>query len=831
MWRLSVADSEPRRVVLKETLVLPAISAISSDRDRLWLATADGVFEVGRKNQMARRLVPGLAEFNQTDPFVSSIHVDAKNRLWIGYWNDGLLRFDARDQSWRWFHPHRTGADSLKSSSILSFLEPEETVYVGTNRGTVWLDEHCDCLRALTHPDWDKVDGNGVIITDLAFEQGGLWSAVWGRGLVRFTAGDRYFERQVPVDDRTDALGHPMVYSLLADTKKRLWVGTYGGFVQSAGSGQRQSGQIWSMDSVSRAGLRTESRFVWGLIEHGPQVLVGTGYGLFAIQGDQVLPIDPELQSVRSFLIESDGSVLIGGLKGLFRLRNGRVERVPLPDGLPTQLVWSMLRRGNELWLGTNQGLVRLDERLQLLKLHQVGTSDQELPGAVVWTQKQGPDGRYWLGTSGGLVEVKGVGKDMVLARHPMSLAMSSRSVGSIEFVGANELWLGTPRGLLRYHPESRSVRRFDSRDGLISDQLHNNASASDGERLYFGGAGGGVAFDPAHPPESKPGLNPSLVGMKIGTGPWPPPTGMLELPHDAPTLQLRLSAFHFERPEKVRFSYRWWPDETEFSDLGDAHQAVFSDFPSGLRILRLRAELDGHAVERDLLRVMVAYAWHETPLGRVLLVIASVLIAGLLSAWRVRAIRANADELRKQVALRTRDLRSTTAELEAANTRLRERVETDSLTGLRSRHAALEKIRVWHAEGKVLGLLLIDLDHFKLINDEHGHLIGDAVLTDFAAVMREALPEFICARYGGEEFLAFREVADLQLLAERAQQLRASVHRQMVTNDHGQAVPYTVSIGAAVAKPGESINALIRRADAAMYRAKAAGRDQIVTG
>jgi len=832
LWRLSTPESEPRIVVFHQNADLAGITAIAGNAERLWLSTANGLYEVPRDTLVPRRFSPVHPEFLQTDPWVASIHQDRRGRLWIGYWNDGLLRFDPESNETRWFHPARVGADFLASSSVLGFLETEGRVYVASNRGITWLDESCDCLKPLSHPEWDKVDGNGVIITELAADEGGVWAGVWGRGLVRFTDADRFFERQVPVDDRPGSLSHPMVYSLLVDRHHRLWIGSYGGFVQSATPAQREATQFWSTDTLPRNGLRNEARFVWSMMDAGDRVLIGTGYGLFSATPDSVDSIDPSLQSIRSFITEPDGSVLIGQVRGLTRLKGGRLERQSLPEGLPSSLIWSMVYRDRELWLGTNRGLARVDAAFHLVKLHETGMGDADLPGPVVWTQKIGPDGRHWLGTSGGLVDVVEGADGPVFRRHPrIALRGGPRSIGSIEFAGPDELWLGTPRGLVRYRPSSEHVRRFDSRDGLISDQLHNNASASDGRRFYFGGSGGVVAFDPADAPKHRVNLRPDVVRIKVGSGNWVSATEILDLPPDPPSVQLELSAFHFDRPERVRFSYRWLPFQDEFAELGDAHQAVFTDLPAGERVLELCAELDGQAVERKVLVVRVAQAWHETWIGRTILA-AGVLLIGLgLFGWRIRAIRANADELRRQVALRTSDLRAATEELAAANTRLRERVATDSLTGLASRHAALEKIREWHQAHRPLGVLLIDLDHFKRINDEHGHLVGDAVLVQFAKAMREALPEFVSARYGGEEFFAFRDTADLQLLMERAHQLRESVHRQEVRNDQGHPVRYTVSIGAAVMVPGETVNALIRRADAAMYRAKAAGRDQILSG
>lgn len=831
LWYLHDISAALQPLVLKGVPQAPGISAITGNRDKLWLSTAGGVLEVDRQSLQAQLLKPEVPGLVITDPYVQTVALDTHNRLWIGYWNDGLIRLDRNTNTWTWFHPSHGGGAGLSATSIWKVLQFNDQIHVGTNRGIDVFEESCQCFRRLSHPEWDKVDGNGVIVGDLQADQSALWAAVWGRGLVRFNAGDRFFERQVPMDEHTDSLAHPMVYALHVDHRDRLWIGTYGSFVQWVEAGDRPVDERWRMRSLARTGLRTEARFVWTLADLGQGVAIGTGYGLFASDQQRVRTLAPELQSIRSVLQEPNGDLLVAGIRGLYRWDQHELKSIALPKDLPSTILNIMIRHGEELWLGGPQGLARLDRDFRLVQHHGVGNGPQQLPGPVVWAMKEAPDGTVWVGTSGGLVAMHGDGPAIRVDRHLWPERRADLSIGSIEFAEPKVLWLGTARGLLRYRADTRELRRFDARDGLISDQFHHSASASDGQRLYFGGAGGLIAFDPRQLPEQTSSLRPSVVKVKIGMRAWQEPTETLRLPDRPPSLQLQLSAFQFDRPERVRFAYRWLPMDAHFSDLGDAHQAVFSDLPSGERTLELRAELDGYAVSRPVLHLQVAYAWYERWWGRLLL--AFVVVAGAAAFYlrRVQGIRANAEALRIEVQARTRALQHTSAELAAANARLKDQVETDALTGIRNRHAVLERVAQWHSQGRVLGVLLIDLDYFKRINDQHGHLVGDRVLIQFAHILTECLPEFYCARFGGEEFFAFRETSDLQLLVQAAHQLQASVRRLSVPDDLGGSVQFTVSIGVAVLQSGESVTDLLRRADAAMYRAKAQGRDRVETG
>lgn len=163
---------------------------------------------------------------------------------------------------------------------------------------------------------------------------------------------------------------------------------------------------------------------------------------------------------------------------------------------------------------------------------------------------------------------------------------------------------------------------------------------------------------------------------------------------------------------------------------------------------------------------------------------------------------------------------------------RLQHQSDHDALTGLLSRrpleralHAATERQQ---RSGERFAMLSVDIDHFKHINDSHGHAAGDAVLVRVARALREASRAGdSVARIGGEEFcllLPAVEVGDAQRVADRVlHAARALTHPEL-----GTGAVVTVSIGLAVADHGEAPDLLFRRVDRALYRAKTAGRDRI---
>ena len=167
---------------------------------------------------------------------------------------------------------------------------------------------------------------------------------------------------------------------------------------------------------------------------------------------------------------------------------------------------------------------------------------------------------------------------------------------------------------------------------------------------------------------------------------------------------------------------------------------------------------------------------------------------------------------------------------LVAAREDMRFRATHDALTSLWNRGRILEFLHSALQSAEPTSILLCDIDHFKRINDVHGHLTGDAVLREVAARLRGAvrLGDAI-GRYGGEEFLIVLNGCDAQCLPERAEQIRSAVEGVSATTG---ATRVSVSIGA-IALEGENVSmpveAVLNLADAALYQAKADGRNRVV--
>ena len=169
------------------------------------------------------------------------------------------------------------------------------------------------------------------------------------------------------------------------------------------------------------------------------------------------------------------------------------------------------------------------------------------------------------------------------------------------------------------------------------------------------------------------------------------------------------------------------------------------------------------------------------------------------------------------------------TAQLEAANRELRALSLTDALTGLANRRRLNEALeQEWLRSGRAeheLALILLDIDHFKAVNDQHGHPVGDQVLVELAQLLRQGVRgSDVVGRWGGEEFLVLSPDTGLAGAMALAEKLRETIaqHRFAVVGHK------TSSFGVATLNRSEELPQLLARVDAALYRSKSTGRNRV---
>ncbi len=255
---------------------------------------------------------------------------------------------------------------------------------------------------------------------------------------------------------------------------------------------------------------------------------------------------------------------------------------------------------------------------------------------------------------------------------------------------------------------------------------------------------------------------------------------------------------------------------------------AVRKDEPELLSILQKAmdsvSEAERQAIYNRWFAIRFEQGFDYSRFIQILLAIAAV-ICGLL-IWNRKLSLAN--KIAKDAL---NELHQTQKKLREKNTQLEHLASTDLLTGLCNRlkvenslERELDRLQRF---GHIFSIILLDIDHFKRVNDEHGHQAGDQILIDFANLLREQVRSVdTLGRWGGEEFMVVCPGTDSAGITELANKLRVAVER----HEFPLVGHKTASFGSATVNDGDSIEQLIMRADKAMYTAKHLGRNRVVS-
>ncbi|MCL1887147.1 MAG: sensor domain-containing diguanylate cyclase, partial [Betaproteobacteria bacterium] len=243
------------------------------------------------------------------------------------------------------------------------------------------------------------------------------------------------------------------------------------------------------------------------------------------------------------------------------------------------------------------------------------------------------------------------------------------------------------------------------------------------------------------------------------------------------------------------------------FFELSPEHQ------PDG----RLSQEKAGEMINRAFQNGWVRFEWMHQKLN-------GVPVPSEITLVRVK------DGDSHMVAGYTHDLREVKRTISMLN-KAKQLAFTDTITGIANRHFFMSKIRKTLTTLPIdwgVSIIMLDIDHFKNVNDTHGHTAGDYILKSVAQEIQNTLrkSDFL-ARYGGEEFIVMVEDADKNLIAGLAERLRERIqHASFIYKE--RLIPITVSVGVAMREGNQTLEALIELADEALYRAKRNGRNQV---
>ncbi|HEX7833697.1 MAG TPA: diguanylate cyclase, partial [Thermoanaerobaculia bacterium] len=360
---------------------------------------------------------------------------------------------------------------------------------------------------------------------------------------------------------------------------------------------------------------------------------------------------------------------------------------------------------------------------------------------------------------------------------------------------------------------------------------------------LWFGGADGFFRY--ARMPSDRTATQPAPIIRRVAIGDALDASG-ISLTGNATTLRhafgrLRVEFAPASYRAGVAYQYRLDPLDQSWSEWTSNSFIDYTRLDAGRYTFRIRARgATGATSPETQWSFTVRPPWYRTTWALVLFLLAAAALIAAIVKLRTRALRRQADRLREQVEERTRELGRTVDLLETANAHLERLSLLDELTGIPNRRYFDRALaQAWDEATRTqqpLSLILLDLDHFKSLNDQRGHPAGDASLVQVARQLARKIRRSgdmvtrggdVVARIGGEEFAILLTDTDADGARIIAETLRGAVEELVIAFESAM-LRVTVSCGVASITPpaSQSPDLLVRRADRALYAAKAAGRN-----
>ncbi|WP_230595942.1 ligand-binding sensor domain-containing diguanylate cyclase [Xanthomonas albilineans] len=785
----------------------------------------------------------------------------------------------------------RLGADSatplplpqdMRDAPVQQLLEAQGRVWVGTRNGLLYLhagswqrlaDDACLTRRAV-HALFEDSDGNlwvglsgsllrvrnGKVVernnetsqnaaTSAIFEdrERNLWLGSNWNGISRLWNG---LTRRYSVPQ---GLNDPLVWTLARDSDGSMWVGTGSGLSRLR-DGHYQ--QVLRMDQ-----LPTDAPYT--LLAEPGQLWIGTRRGIAFYRNGQLsqprllAPLH-ELQ-ISGIVRDHAQRLWFASDDGLFRSDGKHLRRYGIGDGLRDARIRLLHEtRDGRLLVGSQAGLYELrGERLVAL-----ATPDCALANADITAIHELPGGQWLVGT---LSEELWLfdGKRWSMLDETDGLPANAPFFITDDPQG--NVWVAGLRGIYRLylnnllqHAATPSValqaewmiteraQRHGGMRGMCCNGIGNGKGFIEGGTLWLPSRDGVVAMNTTGIVKNPVAPLPVVERLRV-LGQWLNPQALpTPLPKQARDLDFEFTAASFQVPESIELRYRLLGYDTRWHSPDDIRQrvATYTNLPGGNYLFEVTARNNSGvwAVAPARLPLRIQPRLQETPYFKLLLGLGELGLV-LLTIQLARLHNRRQRETLEQ------QMRERTKALQEANQRLQEASFTDELTQLRNRRylslhisSDIALYRRMADDDQDMasspacpGMLfaLIDIDHFKAINDNSGHHTGDAILQQMAQLLIKLTRKSDhVVRWGGEEFLLVMRSAPHENLTVAAERLCNAIAAHPFVFDHGNQGRVTCSIGMAefpfVHDPDNQLGweQLLVLADRALYQAKARGRN-----
>lgn len=743
----------------------------------------DGSLLVGSENGAWRyknsRWTPLASEL--LHQAITMVEQDSRGAYWFGTLSHGIAHM--KDQHIDFLDDHR----GLPNNRILSWFED--------NEGSIWIGTNGGAMRLRYAPFVTLTKDNGLagdyVRTVLADDKNTVWAgASEGLSQIDIVQGNA----KVLAKDIS-------VLSLAPRAQGGVWVGTY-----------QQGLYYWHQGALTPAETLNDQlpdNEVRAIVERDGALWVGTPRGLVtfsSLPGSQPAHSSTVYQKrarynsqnsalpgnyVMSLTFDETGKLWIGTGSGAGYLINETITPLDFTDQEQAQYVFGFFHEPGYVWMATDRGIVRYRQSDSQLAL--VGRP-HGLPIDKFFQIIKGDDQSFWLSSNRGIWRVN--------YHHAHQVADKTRA--RIDF------------------------EHYDQSDGMLNSQANGGsnpaATKTAAGDIIFATAQGVTSVKPARLSQMLSQPLPIVMQNVHFDGQAINPEASNRAPAGTNRVSFSYAALGYTMPEQIQYRTQLEGFESEWAYRHENHIAEYTNLPPGDYTFKVSARYPYSNWSDDVLSYRFSVTpslWQRSDI-RALGFLALVTLAYGAFMWRIRRMQQKEAQLKALVEEKTHALQAQADDFERMS-------KEDALTGLANRRAFDE---YWHLafdeanqSGQPLQVAILDIDHFKRINDQHSHLVGDQIIQRIGSFLdkeREHLSHI--ARWGGEEFtLLFAGTpADGYRYFDGLRRRIAA----LTLDDIAPSLKVTVSIGVAGNHQATDYVDGLKQADQALYRAKRDGRN-----
>lgn len=663
---------------------------IQDDQGNLWLTAFGG--GLNRFDPQSETFTRYLNDPEDPDSLSSNlaqyVYQDQQGIIWVGTFNGGLNRLDPGTASFKIYQNDPDDPFSLGANNVqYIYQDSQGTLWIGTNPGGLnRFDYHTEAFhRYLNDPADPASIGHNNVVSIYEDQAGVLWAGTFGAGASKSDPNRAKFLYYQKDPQDPNSLSDNSIWAILEDRAGYLWIGTFEGGLNRL---NRSTGE-WVQFTNDPADLNSiSSNQIWSLMDgQDGNLWIATSAGLNTyLRASEtftqtVAPLTLELLQTR------DGTIWLGTAAGGLGKLDPQSQQINFYTNDPTNAnslsdntVNALVEdQDGKLWIGTvNGGLNHFDPQSEQFTYFQHDPDDPtSLSNNYVLAIYQDSQGVLWIGTVGGGLN-RFIPETGTFAHYTEKNGLPNDTIYGILEDDQGHLWMSTNLGIAEFDPQTETIKSYDHRDGLQSNEFNQGAYYRNAHgEMFFAGVNGLNIFHPSElvdnnylPPVVITRFD--LFNEPVAPAPDSPlqqsieQTRLINLTYQQDFLTFEFAALHYSAPQDIHYAYLLEGLEKDWNDVGNRNFASYTNVPPGNYTFRVKAtNADGVWNETGTaLQITITPPFWETTWFRV---IAGFLVVGSVSGTfylRVRSVEVQKRRLEIQVDERTRELQDTLVEL-----------------------------------------------------------------------------------------------------------------------------------------------------------------------